>query len=162
MGIASLWPEMNTSCSDSTNKAAFGPVCASYPITAVPSLDAPGIQIGRTVAGCVLGVCWALWHALVWQWVTFFHISNFAGVKKFLDADATYYCILHQYHPEHDKSPRFNAVKFEGQDAVFARLDNEMSRQNGNIACVSAPLQARARVDRARSTPSPGAAPAQP
>jgi hypothetical protein len=34
-------------------------------------------------------------------------------------------------------SPRFNAVKFEGQEAVFKRLDNEMSRQATFISCIS-------------------------
>ena len=32
-------------------------------------------------------------------------------------------------------------IKFEGAEAVFERLDNEMSRQAGNIAVISAPLQ---------------------
>ena len=46
--------------------------------------------------------------------------SNFAGIKKLLDAEAVYYCILHQHAPESASSPRFNCLKFEGQEAVFA------------------------------------------
>jgi hypothetical protein len=75
-----------------------------------------------------------------YEWVSFFQYGNFAGAKKLLDANATYYVLFHQHAPESAISKRFVAAKYEGSEAVFARLDNEMSRQVGNIACVSPPL----------------------
>ena len=68
-----------------------------------------------------------------YEWVSFFQAGNFAGVKQYLDKEATYYLITHTIFPESPAQPRFNAVKFEGQEAVFKRLDNEMSRQ----VCIS-------------------------
>ena len=75
-----------------------------------------------------------------YEWASFFSMSNFAAVKKFLDREVVYYCILNQYAPENKQSPLFVCKKFVGAKAVFDRLDNEMSRQAGNISCISAPL----------------------
>ena len=52
----------------------------------------------------------------------------------------SYYCILYQYLPESKAAPKFIARKFVGQNAVFERLDNEMSRQAGNIHIISSTL----------------------
>ena len=71
------------------------------------------------------------------EWVSFFQQGNFAGVKKYMDSDVVYYMIMHTISPATKAAPGFNAVKFVGQDEVFKRLDNEMSRQGGNVAVVS-------------------------
>ena len=71
------------------------------------------------------------------EWVSFFQMANFAGVKKYLDKEADYYVITHTLFPESPAAPCFNAMKFSGQEDVFKRLDNEMSRQGGNISCIS-------------------------
>ena len=115
---------------------------------------------------------WSPWGAIVsivrvekplvthYEWVNFFHYANFAGVKKLLDPNATYYCLLHQYAPESATSRRFLAAKYVGADAVFGRLDAEMARQAGNVSVISAPLvgekirDLRARRRRALDAPS--------
>ena len=74
------------------------------------------------------------------EWVSYFQEMNFAGVKKLLDKECVYYMIMHTISPESPASPRFNAVKFEGNEAIFARLDKEMDRQNKNIGVISPTL----------------------
>jgi len=75
-----------------------------------------------------------------YEFSTFFSIANYAAVRKALDANVVYYCVLHHFAPESKQSPRFVCRKFCGAKEVFARLDNEMSRQSGNISVVSPPL----------------------
>jgi len=74
------------------------------------------------------------------EFTSFFQVNNYAALNKLLDKEVTYYCILNQFAPESKKSPLFVARKFVGQKAVFDRLDNEMSRQNGNIPIISPTL----------------------
>ena len=75
-----------------------------------------------------------------YEFVSFFQISNYSALKKMLDKEVVYYCILYQYAPEGKQSPLFVAKKFVGQKNVFERLDNEMSRQAGNIHVISPTL----------------------
>jgi len=75
-----------------------------------------------------------------YEFTSFFAVNNYADLKKFLDNEVIYYCILNVFAPESKKSPLFVARRFVGQKAVFQRLDNEMSRQNGNISVISTTL----------------------
>ena len=86
------------------------------------------------------------------EWVSFFDRGNYSAVRSMVDQDCVYYCLLHHNLPVDPEGKRLIVRKLVGANDVCQRLAgvdgaSEMSRQRGNISCVSAPLQGEKLLD---------------
>ena len=82
------------------------------------------------------------------EWASCFHTANFASVRRQIDDDATFYCIVHHVaHHDKQRKPGFAEVasrkttarKFTRGKDVFEQLELEMvraasSRVGGGVA----------------------------